>query len=53
MSYVFGHPDVVFAALGQHIVLSGTALIAAFAIALPLGIVAARIPGLRLPVFGL
>jgi osmoprotectant transport system permease protein len=53
MSYLFGHPDVVFVALGQHVVLSGTALIAAFAIALPLGIVAARIPGLRLPVFGL
>jgi osmoprotectant transport system permease protein len=53
MSYLFGHPDVVFAALGQHVVLSGTALIAAFAIALPLGIAAARIPGLRLPVFGL
>lgn len=53
MSYLFGHPDVVFAALGQHVVLSGTALIAACAIALPLGIVAARIPGLRLPVFGL
>jgi len=53
MSYLFSHPEVVFAALGQHVVLSGTALIAAIAVALPLGIVAARIPGLRLPVFGL
>jgi len=53
VSYLFGHPDVVFAALGQHIALSGAALALAFAIALPLGVAAARIPGLRLPVFGL
>lgn len=53
MTYLFSHSDVVISALGQHIVLSGAALIAAFAIALPLGVVAARVPGLRLPVFGL
>ena len=52
MSYLFGHPGVVIAALGQHIALSGAALAAAFAVALPLGVAAARIPGLRLPVFG-
>ena len=44
MTYLFAHPEVVFSALGQHVVLSGTALIAACAIALPLGIVAARVP---------
>lgn len=52
MSYLFGHPDVVFAALGQHVALSFAALAAAFAVALPLGVAAARVPGLRLPVFG-
>ena len=53
MNYLFSHPDIVVTALGQHILLSGAALIAAFAIALPLGIATERIPGLRLPVFGL
>jgi len=52
VSYLFGHPDLVFAALGQHIALSGAALAAAFVVALPLGVAAARVPGLRLPVFG-
>lgn len=53
MTYLFSHPEIVLAALGQHVVLSGAALVAAFAVALPLGVAAARIPGLRLPVFGL
>ncbi|HKW44837.1 MAG TPA: ABC transporter permease [Candidatus Eremiobacteraceae bacterium] len=50
---MFGHPAAVFTALSQHIVLSGVALLAALAIALPLGVIAARVPALRLPVFGL
>jgi osmoprotectant transport system permease protein len=53
VTYLFSHPEIVLAALGQHVVLSGAALVAAFAVALPLGVAAARIPGLRLPVFGL
>jgi osmoprotectant transport system permease protein len=52
VSYLFGHPDVILAALGQHVALSGAALATAFAIALPLGVVSARVPRLRLPVFG-
>ena len=52
MHYLVSHPGVVGIALGQHIWLSGAALVLALAVAIPLGIVAARSPGFRTPIFG-
>ena len=52
MSYIFAHPGQVGFLLLQHCVLVGTALAIAFAIALPLGIFAARSARFATPLYG-
>lgn len=52
MRYLVEHPDVVFQLLGQHLWLTGLTLTIAFSIALPLGVLAARVPRARGPLFG-
>ncbi len=52
MRYLVEHPDVVFQLLGQHLWLTGLTLTIAFSIALPLGVLAARVPRVRGPVLG-
>ena len=44
MTYLFSHPGRVGALLGEHIALVAVALLIALAVALPLGIIAARKP---------
>ncbi len=53
MHYLVAHFDVVAHALGQHLVLSFSALAAALAVAIPLGVLAARVRPLRLPIYAL
>ncbi|MGP6156935.1 MAG: ABC transporter permease [Vulcanimicrobiaceae bacterium] len=52
MSYLFAHPGEVAFLLGQHVELTGAALFVAFAIALPLGILAARSKRASAPLLG-
>jgi osmoprotectant transport system permease protein len=52
MRYLVEHPDIVFQLLGQHLWLTGLTLTIAFSIALPLGVLAARVPGVRGPLLG-
>ena len=52
MRYLVDHSDVVLPLLGQHLILTTLTLAIAFAIALPLGILAARIPQVRGPLLG-
>ncbi len=52
MRYLVEHPDVVFQLLGQHLWLTGLTLTIALSIALPLGVLAARVPRVRGPLFG-
>ena len=52
MHYLIAHPDIVARALGQHVWLSAASLALALAFAIPLGILAARSPGLRTTLFG-
>lgn len=44
MSWLLAHPALVAARLGEHVVLVATALVLALAVALPLGVLAARRP---------
>jgi len=52
MRYLVEHPDIVFQLLGQHLWFTGLTLTIAFSIALPLGVLAARVPRARGPIFG-
>ncbi len=52
MRYLVEHPDIVFQLLGQHLWLTGLTLTIAFSIALPLGVLAARVPRVRGPILG-
>jgi osmoprotectant transport system permease protein len=52
MKYLLTHPGRVAQLTGDHIVLVATALAVAFAIALPLGILAARNPRVGTPLIG-
>lgn len=51
MRYLLENPVVVLRLLGQHLVMTGLALIIAALIALPLGVLAARRPRVRGPLF--
>ena len=53
MSWLAGHPAQVAILLEQHLALVGTALIAALAIALPLGYWTARHPASSGPIYGI
>ena len=53
MNYLFGHPGEVAFRLGQHLELTATALGIAFAIALPLGVLAARSKRASAPLLGI
>ncbi len=53
MRYIAAHPDIVLAALGQHIWLSFAALVVALAFAIPVGVLAARSKLARMPIFAL
>ena len=44
MSFIFNHPAIVAARLGEHILLTVVSLVIALAIAFPLGVYAARRP---------
>ena len=50
MDYILAHPDIVARALGQHVALSAVSLAIALAVAVPLGIAAARSPFARAPI---
>ena len=50
MDYIFAHPDIVARALGQHVALSAASLAIALAVAVPLGVAAARSPAVRAPI---
>ncbi|HEY5258858.1 MAG TPA: ABC transporter permease [Candidatus Baltobacteraceae bacterium] len=52
MSYLLAHPSEVAWLFLQHCALVGTALVIGFAIALPLGISAARSPRFATPMYG-
>lgn len=52
MSYLLENPDVVWQRLGEHLALTGAALLIAVAIALPLGLLVSRVAWLRGPVLG-
>ncbi|MDR7419686.1 MAG: ABC transporter permease [Armatimonadota bacterium] len=52
MRYLVENPGVVLSLLGQHLWLSAVSLALALCIALPLGVLAARRPGLRGPIVG-
>lgn len=52
MSYLFAHPARVGALLGEHIILVAIALLIALAIALPLGVLAARKPRAAAAILG-
>jgi osmoprotectant transport system permease protein len=52
VQYLLAHPAIVAKALAQHIWLSGAALAIALAIAVPLGVLAARSPAARGPLYG-
>lgn len=53
MEYLFAHPDIVGKALAQHVWLSLAALALALVVAIPLGVLAARSPAARTPIFAL
>jgi osmoprotectant transport system permease protein len=52
MQYLLSHPDSVALALGQHVWLSFAALALASAVAIPLGVLAARSRLAATPIFG-
>ncbi len=52
MRYLIDNLPYVLSLAGQHLVMSGISLAIALAIALPVGIICARIPWLRSPVLG-
>lgn len=52
MSYLIDNPGVIVALTGQHLALTAISLALAMAIALPLGVLAARQPRVRGPVLG-
>ena len=52
MPYLTEHWPEVAAATGQHLLLAVTALFIALVIALPMGVLAARVPAAALPIFG-
>ena len=52
MRWLAQHPAEAAGLLGQHLAIVGTALLAALAIALPLGYLAARRPGAAGPIYG-
>lgn len=49
-SWILANPDTLLTALGQHLLIVAKALLASLAIALPLGIWAARRPGAEAPI---
>lgn len=51
MGYLLENPRVILALLGQHLVMTFVALGLAAMVALPLGVIAARRPALRGPLF--
>src|ERR1700674_4924670 len=53
VEYLFAHPDIVGKALAQHVWLSFAALALALVVAIPLGVLAARSPAARTPIFAL
>ncbi len=52
MRYLVDHPDLVLALLGQHLTLTAITLTIAFTLALPMGVLAARVPRVRGPLLG-
>jgi osmoprotectant transport system permease protein len=52
MTYLLGHYTDVATYAGQHILISATALSIALLIALPVGVLVARVPAAGVPVFG-
>lgn len=52
MSYIFDHPDEVLSRFVQHLQMLGISLGIALLIAIPLGLVIARVPALATPVLG-
>ncbi len=52
MTYLLGHYADVATFAGQHVVISATALLIALLIALPVGVLVARIPSAGVPVLG-
>ncbi len=52
MTYLTEHWPEVAAATGQHLLIAATALFIALVIALPMGVLAARVPAAALPIFG-
>jgi len=50
--YLVDHPDLVLALLGQHLTLTAITLTIAFTLALPMGVLAARVPRVRGPLLG-
>jgi osmoprotectant transport system permease protein len=52
VSYLISNPGVITALTGQHLALTAISLVLALAIALPLGVLAARRPRVRGPVLG-
>ena len=53
MTYLLGHFADVAAFAGQHLAISATALLIALLIALPVGVLVARVPKAGVPVMGL
>ncbi len=52
MTYLTEHWPEVAAATGQHLLIAATALFIALVVALPMGVLAARVPAAALPIFG-
>ncbi len=53
MRFLVEHPDLVLVLLGQHLWLTAVTLTIAFALALPLSVLAVRLPRVRGPLLGL
>lgn len=53
MSYLLSNPDVVLGLLGQHLLMTGTALLISVALALPLSVLAYRSPRANTALMGL
>jgi osmoprotectant transport system permease protein len=53
MTYLLGHYQDVAAFTGQHILIAVTSLAIALVIALPVGVLVARVPTASVPVFGI
>ncbi|HEY7994514.1 MAG: ABC transporter permease [Candidatus Eremiobacterales bacterium] len=53
MTYFLGHQSDVWLAVGQHALISLVSLLIALAIAIPLGVLAARAPAVGAPILGL